>query len=235
MRDRSSRRLPGRVAERPQNRGAVVAAGALLIFLLAGCAHRLVIRPQILSGPFSGETEDGRAVAVTFTEDKEAFRGEGTIGDQPLVVAGAVGWRGVGSLAAADGSTELVELLLAADGETVALERQGKPPITLHRGGGPAASTSGPFSGSYRAKRDRATLAEVTLVQSGSLLAGVGIVAADPAGITGRATGPRAAEGVVTFLDGTQARFQAELSADGKSLVVRGFGEPIEMKRGGPR
>jgi hypothetical protein len=215
----------------------LVASGALFILLLAACAHhRLVVQPQVLSGPFRGETEDGRAVAVTFTENKEAFRGEGTIGDQPLVVAGAVGWRGIASLVSADGSSELVELSLAADGETVTLERQGKPPLSLQRGGAPTPpAASGPFSGSYRAKRDRATLAEVTLVQSGSLLAGVGIVAGDPAGITGRVTGPHSADGVVTLLDGSQARFQAELASDGKSLSVRGFGEAIEMKRGGPR
>jgi len=39
----------------------------------------------------------------------------------------------------------------------------------------------------------------------------------------------------VTFQDGSQIRFQAELAAAGDALTVRGFGEPISMRRGGPR
>ena len=210
---------------------------ALLAVSLPGCAKpRLSVQRPILAGPFSGATQDGQAVTLTFSEEREAFRGEGTIGAEPIVVAGAVGWHGVGSLARGDGGAELVELTLAADGETVLLERPGQAPVTLQRGGSPAPpAPDGPFSGSYRAQRERATLAQVTLVQRGALLAGVGIVAGDPAGITGRATGPRTASGLVTFQDGSQIRFQAELAAAGDALTVRGFGEPISMRRGGPR
>ncbi|HEX9636370.1 MAG TPA: hypothetical protein VGB99_02460 [Acidobacteriota bacterium] len=221
------------VPKRPWDGAASVALAALLLLSAAGCAARQRVQPQILTGSFHGETDDGRPVVITFTENEEAFRGEGTIGGEPLVLAGAVGWRGVASLISAAGDTALVELTLAADGGTVLLERPGQKPLTLSRGGGAPPAASGPFSGSYHARRDRATLAQVTLVQSGSLLAGVGIVAGEPAGITGRTTGARAADGVVTLLDGTQARFLAELAADGESIVVHGFGAPIEMRRGG--
>ncbi len=37
----------------------------------------------------------------------------------------------------------------------------------------------------------------------------------------------------MTFLDGSQTSFRAELSADGRSLVVEGFGEPITLQRRG--
>jgi hypothetical protein len=66
-------------------------------------------------------------------------------------------------------------------------------------------------------------------------LAGFGVVAGDPVGVSGRATGPGTASGVVTFSDGSQVRFQAELAADGGSLTVRGFGEPLTLRRREPR
>lgn len=224
-----------RGAGRARSAGSRATVLGLALLSLAACTPRLTVRPQVLAGPFSGTTEDGKAVNVTFLEDQAAFRGEGTIGGEPVIVAGAAGWRGVGSLQRADGGTELVELSLSADGETVTLERPGRQALELQRGGPAPPPASGPFSGSFRAVRDRAPLAEVTLVQSGSLLSGVGIVTEDAVGITGRATGPRTARGVVTFLDGTQIEFEAELTADGRSLSVRGFGEPLTMKRRGGR
>ncbi len=223
-------------------RGAVVGPALPLLFTvlagvsLAACAPRLTVRPQALSGSFSGETEDGVPIVFTFIETTEAFRGEGTIDGRPVVVAGAVGWRGVGTLAGEDGTAELIELSLAADGGSVVLERFGGEPVSLDRvGPAPAAAPAGPFSGRYRATEGRAVLAQVTLVQSGELIAGVGVVAGDPAGIAGRTTGPRAAEGVVTLLDGSQTRISAELAADGRSLVVRGYGEPLTLTRVGGR
>ena len=206
----------------------------LLVATLATCTPHLTVRPQVLTGSFAGETADGRPVVVTFSESDEAFRGEGTIDGQPVVVAGAVGWCGMASLAGDDGGIERVELSLTADGETVVLAREGGETLTLDRASVLALlAPSGPFIGSYRAVRDRAPLAEVALVQSGALLAGVGIFAGDPAGIAGRATGPRAAEGVVTLANGSQTRFEAELAADGRSLVLRSFGEPLTMTRRG--
>lgn len=200
---------------------------------LAACAPRLTVRPQVLSGTFSGATADGVPIVFTFAETGEAFRGEGTIDGRPAVVAGAVGWRGVGTLAGVDGAAEPIELTLAADGEEVLLERPDAEPVPLQRtASGPAPGPTGPFAGRYRAVRGRATLAEVTLVQSGELLAGVGVVAGDPAGLAGRVTGPNLATGVVTLLDGSQTRFEADLSADRRTLVVRGFGEPLTFTRG---
>ncbi len=202
---------------------------------LAGCAPHLTVEPQILAGSYRGVAEDGEAIVIRFTEEEAAFRGEGSIGGAPAVVAGAVGWSGAGSLVTAEGGAEPVELRLSADGERVVLERPGRPAVTLLRADGAVPSgTGGPFAGSYRAARGRAPLARVTLVQSGELLAGFGIVTGDPVGVTGRVTGPATAAGLVTFRDGSQVDFRAELAPDGSALTVRGFGEPIALERRGP-
>jgi hypothetical protein len=207
------------------------ALAALLSAIAVGCATHQTIRPQVLAGPFSGKTGEGKTVVITFTEKGEAFRGEGTIGDDPIVVAGAVGWRGTATLTRASGREALVQMELSGDGEQLVVESDGGPPLVLVRGGTPTPAASGPFSGGYRARKDGAPLAEVSLVQRGSLLAGVGIVAGDAAGVSGRATGPRNADGFVTFLDGSQIGFTAELAEDGRSLRVEGFGRPITMER----
>jgi hypothetical protein len=209
------------------------ASAALFCFALAGCATRQPIRPQVLSGPFHGQTSEGKAVVVTFSEDELAFRGEGAIGDDPIVVAGAVGWRGSASLTRASGRQAVVALELSGDGNTLVVETAGSAPLVLVRGGTPPTAAHGPFSGDYRARKEGATLAEVSLVQRGSLVAGVAIVAGDAAGISGRVVESRRAAGFVTFADGTQVPFDAELAADGRTLQVRSFGHLLAMDRRG--
>jgi hypothetical protein len=212
--------------------GACASAG-LAAFVVGCAAHRAPLKAPVLSGSFSGQTSEGKPVVVTFSEEEQAFRGEGTIGGDPIILAGAVGWRGTASLVRASGRQALVELELSGDGEQLVLESADSDPLVLVRGGTPSAAAAGPFSGDYRARKDRAILAEVSLVQRGSLLAGIGIVGGDAAGISGRASGPNNAEGVVTFLDGSQVTFAIELAADGRSLRVEGFGQPITMERQG--
>ena len=203
-----------------------------LCICMAGCLPRLEVKPQKLSGQFAGVTQGGEAVVLSFSERQEAFRGEGTLGGEPLVVAGAAGWRGVGSLEARNGAPELVELLLSADGEALRVLRAGQPPLVLARQPSPAsAAPTGPMSGRWRASSGRAPLAEVTLVERQGLVAGAGIVTGDPVGITGRALSARELEGLVTFLDGSQAPFRARLSSDGQSLAIEGFGEGVTLKR----
>jgi hypothetical protein len=202
------------------------------LFNLA-CIPRLEVKPQTLAGRFGGTTASGEAVVLSFREQQESFRGEGTLDGEPLVVAGAIGWRGVGSLQS-DAGAEPIALTLSADGEAVIVERLGQPPLTLEREGAPSPPLPlGPFSGRFRALRGRAPLAEVTLVEGSGLLSGVAIVTGDPVGITGRVVAPREAEGTVTFLDGSQAAFHAQLAADGRTLLVVGFGDPVTLERRG--
>src|SRR5262245_61833403 len=181
---------------------AVAGFGGLLSTALIGCATHRAPSPQVLAGTFSGHTEDGQTVVVTFSEDAHAFEGAGTVGGEPIVVAGAAGWRGAATVSGS-GSPSLAQLALSADGETLVVENAEGPRWVLERGGTPAAPPAGAFTGSYRAQRDGARIADVRLVQRGPLLSGVARVAGDPAGVGGRVTGAASAEGLVTFFDGS--------------------------------
>ena len=209
------------------------AAIALLGVSLAACAKpRPTVQRPVLAGPFHGATEDGKAVEVTFSQDREAFRGEGTIGGEPIVVAGAVGWRGVGSLARGDGGAELVELTLSADSETVLLEREGQPPVTLERGGAPATSRRGrPVLGELSRGRERATWRRCRWVR-GAADGRVGIV--DGSRRAYGAHTPRTASGMVTFPDCPRSvsRLSWRSSGDAMTLPRR---RAVSMRRGGAR
>jgi hypothetical protein len=208
-------------------------AVAMLLAVLAGCAAP---RPATrLSGSFSGQTGEGQPVLVTFSEDDDqAFRGEGAIGQDAIILAGVAGWRGTASLVRAGGRQAVVELKLSSDGERLVLESEGSAPLVLVRGGTPVITADGPLSGRYRAHKDGGKLADVSLVQRGSLLAGVAIVGGEPAGVSGQVAAANAARGVLTFLDGSQVPFTLESSADGKSLRVNAFGQDLTLDRVGP-
>lgn len=207
----------------------------LLIFTISlivlGCAATFVVEPQTGSGTFSGITPEGHSIVVTLKQEGQAFKGEGTINGEPIVLAGPLAWSAVGSLTRSDGSFSSVKVSLSADSEVLTIERLGRPAVVLNRGGTPVQLPSGPFSGSYRAVRGGTVLAEATIVQSGPLVSGVGIITGDPAGINGRVTAPNKVAGVITFLDESQVFFEAELSADERSVSLRGFGPPINLRR----
>jgi hypothetical protein len=204
---------------------------ALACALIAACAPQVTIPAQTLAGTYRGVAADGQTVELTFSERERAFQGEGRIGGRPVLVAGAVGWRGVATLVQAGQAQTKMELSLSADGQELALTPEHGSPLLLSRGGNAVSlGAAGPFSGSYRATSQGATLAEVALVQRGDLLTGVANIEGDAAGVSGRVAAPGKATGLVTLLDGSQIRFQAELAAD-RSVVLRGFGSPITLER----
>lgn len=211
-------------------RGLVVAG---LCLLVPACVPRLEVKPQVLAGRFAGTTADGAPLTLDFTQRQQSILGQGTLGADTVVLAGAAGWRGVATLQAASGQAELVDLSLSADGEMLLLEREGQEVVVLERQPAvtPAPAAAGPFSGKFRGVRDGAPLAEVRLVQRGTTLAGAGIVTGDAVGITGRALSATTAEGLVTYLDGTQIRFTLELKSGGRELVAEGFGKPLTLLR----
>jgi len=211
-----------------------LAIASLLGLAAPGCgAHRPAVAPQTIAGVYSGITAAGQPLSLTFTQANEAFRADGTLGGDPVALAGAVGWRGMASFAGTR-SAAPVRLELSPDGEQLAMELDGAR-VLLQRGGTPVPPPpGGAFSGVYRARSGRALLGRVSLVQRGELVTGIALVAGDPAGVSGRATGPDVAEGVVTFLDGGQAAFRAVLGAD-RSLRVEGFGEPVTLTQAGAR
>lgn len=207
------------------------AAEAAVLAALVGCAPHLTVEPQRLTGSYHGTTDDGTEIVLGFTQVRDAFRGSGTVAGEPVTLAGAVGWCGAASLAGADGTEELVALELSGGGEIARLDRPGSTPVNLVRTASSAPPVAqGPFTGRYAAAKGRAPLAEVTLTQDGSLLAGIGIVTGDPVGVAGRTTGATSAAGLVTFRDGTQVRWSADLAADG-TLTLTGFGDPIALHR----
>lgn len=195
-----------------------------------GCA-RFVVEPQTLSGTFTGAMPDGRPIVVTVEQAGQVFRGEGSVDGEPLVLAGPLVSSAVGSLAFSDGAFASAHVRLSGGGDVLTIARVGQPDIVLNRGGTPVQSPPGPFSGRYRALEAGMVLAETTLVQSGLLVSGVGIIAGGPAGINGRVMAPRKLTGIITFRDESQVRFEAELSADAQTIEFRGFGRPINLQR----
>jgi hypothetical protein len=218
---------------RRQNTAPSFAAWLLLALSACACAAQNAVAPPLLSGSFSGQTADGQPVRVSFAEADQAFRGEGVIGDDPIVVAGAVGWRGTASLVRASGRQALVTLELSSDGEQLQLRSAGSAPLLLVRGGTSPAAADGPLSGRYRARKDGATLAQVTLVQRGMLLAGVAIVAGEAAGISGSTGAESSARGFLTFVDGSQIPFALVLAGDGRTLNVDAFGQRLTLEHEG--
>jgi hypothetical protein len=99
---------------------------------------------------------DGREIAVSFEERERAFQREGTIGGEPLVLAGAVGWRGIATMLHGEADPSRVTLELSADGERLSLLEDGATPIVLARGGSLPAGVDGPFSGRFVATEGRA-------------------------------------------------------------------------------
>ena len=150
---------------------------------------------QTATGTFSGTTIDGYAVVISVEQESGAVRGVGTVGGEEIVLSGPVGWAAVATLTDSRGVSQLVRLRLSADGDALTIERASGEQVILHRGGNRVSRPSGPFSGSYRAVRDKALLAEVTMVQSGSLLSGVGTVLGSTAGLSGHVTDSNQARG----------------------------------------
>lgn len=224
--------------DRPLPRRRDRALGGLLLLaatVCSACVPALTVEPPRLAGTFRGDSAAGEPLVVTFDEDDQAFHGSGSEAGEPLVVAGPVVWHGVGSLVRADGSTRQVELRLSADGERLELVEGGDVPVVLERGAAVAEPSAGPsarlFSGSYRATRGPATLARVRLIQRGDLVAGSAAILGEPVGVSGRVRSPARMEGAVLFPDGSEVAFAAELSADGETLRMEGFGTPLTLAR----
>jgi hypothetical protein len=205
--------------------GVVFGVGCL------GCS----MTPQALvptgSGAYAGVTSAGERIVLNLQQDGRAVRGHGTVGAEPFAVAGPLAWTAVGSLLQANGSAATRELRLSADGEELILTTPGGVDEVLVRQGDAAAGAAGPFAGSYEGTDAGGALVRAVITQSGSLLAGAGTLFGQPAGITGRVTSGTLADGILILADGSQARFQAELSADGQSVAVRGLGAPTTLRR----
>jgi hypothetical protein len=191
--------------------------------------------PQALvptgSGTYGGVTSTGQRIVLTLQQEGRAVRGHGTVGEEPFVIAGPLAWTAVGSLLQANGAAATRELRLSADGEELILTTPDGTEEVLARQGDVATGAAGPFAGSYEGADAGGALVRAVIAQRGNLLAGAGTLLGQPAGITGRVTSGTVADGILILADGSQARFQAELSADGQSVAVRGLGAPTTLRR----
>lgn len=187
--------------------------------------------PQEASGTFRGVTDQGIPIVLSISEEGGAFFGHGTLANAPVAITGVHRWSAVGTLTNTDGSFDLLEANLSADGEVLTVQRTGGPVILLTRESAPAPSAGGPFAGRYVAEEGQVPLAEATILQAGSLIAGVGRVFGESAGISGQVVGPRQVDGILTFQDESQVGFAAELSADGGTVKLTGLGAPVILRR----
>lgn len=199
--------------------------------ILSNCATLPDTELQKVSGTFSGKTGDGKPIVLTLEQEGNGFSGNGTIAGKPIVVSGAQTWQASGSIVYPDGSSSLIKLILSADNKDLVIENIGQKPIKLKYGGTPAPQPSGPFSGNYRSVGQVSALASVKITQNGSLVTGVGELLGQTVSIAGKAITSHKAKGFITFIDESQAGFEAELSHNGKWITISGLGSPAILVR----
>lgn len=211
------------------------------VLVLAGLAAGAVAAGEALPGPlqglFRGTSAVGQEIVLRMYQVDRSLFAEGTLAGEPLLLSGSLAVCAVGALEGWRESGELIALSLSADGETLSLERQGEAGVLLERQDSgkplPPPGESGPMSGDWVAIEENAVLAEVALLERFGMIAGLATVTGDAVAVTGRVPDRGPATGVVTFVDGSQVAFTAELSADGSTLTVEGFGEVVKLTRRG--
>ncbi len=210
----------------------LLAALVLAVILIRlGVSTTPEMSTQTVSGTYTGVNAAGDPITLTLEQDNQAFKGQGTIAGKPVVISGVLAWEAVGSLAYSDASSSSVRLGLSSDGETLAIKTLGQPDIALNRGGTPVVQPPGPFSGKFRSAGPAASLANVTILQSGSLITGFAQIFDQTAAVTGKVTDINKAAGRITFLDESQSSFHAELSTDKNTITIFGMGNPIVFER----
>jgi hypothetical protein len=199
-----------------------------LAALLYACAMRT--EPPGFAGTFHGSTGDGRPLTMMVSETDGSLHGTGSVGSEPFVMNGAVQRTAVAQLIASDGRAVPVTFDVAGADGTLRLEHpDGGDALTLVRGTGAAPEHGGPFSGRWELRRRSVVEAEITLEQRGGLASGWARIMATPAGVAGRVVEGRFI-GTATFADDSQMPLEAELAADGQTLVVHG-GLDCRMER----
>ncbi len=211
------------------------------LFLAAGLVALPAAAAETPPGPFEGfylsTGKDRDEIKLYVYQADRSLYAEGSRSGSPVVISGSVAACGVGALEGWRESGELIALSLSADGQTLKIERQGASDVLLERQEVelplPPPSTGGPMSGDWQAIDQGALLAEVSLVERSGMVAGLAMVTGDAVAVTGRLVGQGLASGAVTFVDGSQVAFTAELSSDGSQLYVTGFGDVIKLSRRG--
>ena len=179
---------------------AILACIFALLFCF-GCTESSELENQRLSGTYSGQTPDGDPIVLTVEQNGQGFRGNGTIKGAPVVISGILTLSAVGSITHADGSSRLIRISLSSDSAALNIKATGQPDVDLMLGGTPVTGSSGPFTGKYRTASPNDSLASATMVQTGTLLSGIGRFFDQITAISGQVTDPKEAKGMLTFLD----------------------------------
>jgi len=203
-------------------------SGLILITLFLGCATLEKKPPPTMTGSFNGNAADGRPVSAKFVQDENAVVGTGSLNGRRFALSSIASWHGPAVLVYEDGSRTEVEVILSPDGRTMTIRGLGDK-LELARTGYTADLPTGPFAGVFADSGDPSIW--LNLSQAGELLAGTGYVDGKPVAVTGSASSPEEARGVLLFSDGSKMGVSATLSGDGGTLTIKGLGRPIEMKR----
>lgn len=210
---------------------AVKIAFIIFIAITLGCAPKHEIKTQTVSGTYNGLTSEGDQLTLTIKQLKHGFRGQGTLNGDPIVISGVKTWSSIGTIMFSDGSSSLVRLRLRPGIEDLIIEPLGKPEIVLNQGGTPVSFPPGPFTGKYRPTGQGSSFGSAKIVQIGSLIVGNAEIFDQPTSITGRVVSPNKAVGQITYIDESKVSFEAEISADGKTITFLGMGEPILLEK----
>lgn len=206
----------------------ITLAGLILVMLFLGCATLEKKPPPTMTGSFNGNASDGRPVSAKFIQDENAVVGTGSLNGRRFALSSVASWHGPAVLVFEDGSRTEVEIIMSPDGRMMTIRGLGES-LKLARTAYAADLPTGPFAGVFADSGDPSIW--LNLSQAGELLAGTGYVDGKAVAVTGSASSPGEARGVLLFSDGSKMGVSASLSGDGGTLTIKGLGRPIEMKR----
>lgn len=203
------------------------AAVLAFFFILTGC-DRFESAPPSLNGTFSGTAADGRRTVMTLEQTGQAVAGRGVEGDRSFAVSALVAWQGPLLLTFQDGSVVTGSIALRTDGAGVSI-RGLREPVSLERGGEPAAAAGGAFAGVFSGAGPPEVT--VSLTQSGELIAGTGVLDGRAVAVVGRVVRPNAVEVRLLFSDESHMQVRAALADDGRELRLEGIGGNLVLAR----
>lgn len=202
--------------------------GILTICFNFSCATLDKAPPPRMTGTFEGITYDGDSVKVSFKQDANTVIGSGSVGDKEFALSGLASWHSSAVVVFEEGTRTNIDLILSQNGEEITI-RGFERPLKLARSNDLPHTTSGSFQGIYIAPGP--TNMWVNLSQTHELIAGTGYINGSPVSVAGKTTDELSANGSILFSDDSRMGVKITLSEDGRKLIVKGLGEPIEMQR----
>jgi hypothetical protein len=158
------------------------------------------------------------------SETDGSLYGTGSVGDEPFVLNGTVQRTAVARIIGRDGRAVAASLELVGSDGSLRLEHPSQgDAMLLDRGSGNAPDHGGPFSGHWESRARGMVEVEMELQQRGGLASGWASLLGTPGAVAGRIV-ERRFVGIVTLADQSQVPIVADLTPDGRALVVsQGF------------